>query len=82
MSVDPSIFQAITIATGLKLYARTGMKPNRAWTPKAMMAAAARLTGKRFAARDYIGAAEALTAHAKALAEAQDMKGTLLDIHA
>lgn len=57
-------YQAATIASGLRLYARTGMKPGRAWTPKAMMARAEQITGKRFKARDYLGAADALIAWA------------------
>jgi hypothetical protein len=53
-------YRAIVIANGLKLYAKTGMQPNRAYTPKAMMAAAAEITGKTFKARDYEGASAAL----------------------
>jgi hypothetical protein len=53
-------FQRIVIANGLKMYAKCGMMPNRAYTPKAMMAAATELTGKKFKARDYLGAAQAL----------------------
>lgn len=67
MSVDPAIFQALVIASGLRLYAKTGMKPNRAYTPSAMMAAARGITGQTFKARDYLKAADALTAHAEAL---------------
>jgi hypothetical protein len=58
---DVRIFQALAIAQGLKLYARTGMRINRAYTPKNMMAVAAQLTGQRFKARDYLGAAQALS---------------------
>lgn len=57
-------FRAITIASGLRFYAKTGMQPNRAYTPKAMMAAAAEITGKAFKARDYEGAANALSSWA------------------
>lgn len=59
-----SVFQALALASGLRLYAKTGMKPNRAWTPGAMLRTAAALTGKTFKARDYLGAAEALKAFA------------------
>lgn len=55
-----SVYQATVIASGLDLYRKTGMKPNRAYTPKAMMATAAAITGKKFKARDYEGAAKAL----------------------
>lgn len=58
-------FRALAIAKALKLYATTGIKVNRAYTPKAMMAMAAKITGQRFTARDYLGAAEALTTYAK-----------------
>ena len=58
-------FRALSIAKALSLYAKTGIKVNRAYTPKAMMAAAAAITGQRFRARDYLGAAEALTAYAR-----------------
>lgn len=53
-------YQAAVIASALRAYARTGMKMNRAYTPKAMMAKAAEITGKKFKARDYEGAAKAL----------------------
>ena len=55
-----STYQAIVLKHGLILYANTGMRPNRAWTPKRMMALAAHITGKTFKARDYLGAATAL----------------------
>lgn len=57
---DPETIRRLAIASALRLYARTGMKANRSYTPKAMMATAERLTGQRFAPRDYLGAAEAL----------------------
>jgi hypothetical protein len=65
-----SVFQARVIAAGLRLYARTSIKPNSAYTPRNMMAAAARITGRKFAARDYLNAAEALDTWAKAAAAA------------
>lgn len=55
------VFVASTLRSGLKLYAATGIKPNRMWTPKAMMAKASEITGKKFKARDYAGAQAALT---------------------
>jgi hypothetical protein len=51
-----STFQALVLKQGLKLFAATGMKPNRQWTPSAMMKLAASITGKKFKARDYLGA--------------------------
>ena len=41
-------YQAIAIKHGLKLYAACGIKPNRAWTPTAMLATAGRITGKTY----------------------------------
>jgi hypothetical protein len=55
-------FAAITLKSGLKLYAKTGMKPNALWTPKNMMAKATQITGQKFKARDYMGAVAALEA--------------------
>ena len=64
MIVDPKIYQAIVVAKALRFYAKTGMKVNTAYTPKNMMATAARITGETYKARDYIGAAEDLEAWA------------------
>jgi hypothetical protein len=72
---DVGIFQAITIASALKLYARTGMKASRAYTPSAMMKAAATITGQTFKARDYMGAADALHAWADAAKAAPRTEG-------
>ena len=55
------VFAMAVIATALRFYVETGVHVNRAYTPKAMMAAAARFTGRTFKARDYLGAAEALS---------------------
>lgn len=63
-SVTPEIYQALALAAGLKIYAKSGMLPNRAWTPKAMRETAQRITGRTFKARDYLGMAEALRAWA------------------
>jgi len=59
---DPNRYTAIVLRSALKLYAKTGMKANRAYTPTKMMKTAARITGQRFAPRDYMGAHDALTA--------------------
>lgn len=56
------VYRAAAIASGLRLYAKTGMRPNRAYTPSAMMRAARGITGRTFKARDYEGAASALSA--------------------
>lgn len=61
-----NVYVMAALASGLRLYLKTGMKPNRAWTPKAMMAAAAHHTGQTFKPRDYAGAADALSAKVQA----------------
>ena len=43
-----AIYRATVLASGLRLYAKTGMKPNRAWTPTAMLQAAGSITGTRY----------------------------------
>ena len=58
------IYRARIIASGLVLYKTTGMLANRAYTPKNMMRAAAEITGKKYKARDYLGAATDLKAWA------------------
>lgn len=55
-----NVYGAAVVASALRLYARTGIKANRAYTPKNMIATAAKITGKQFKARDYLGAAKAL----------------------
>jgi hypothetical protein len=60
MSMDPKRFQALSIASALILYNKTKMQINRQWTPKNMMQQAERLTEKKFKARAYLEAAQAL----------------------
>ena len=55
-----SIYVAITLESGLKLWSKHKILPNRMWTPKAMMLKASAITGQKFKARDYEGAAMAL----------------------
>ena len=57
---EVNVYRAITIKHGLKLYMNTGMKPNRAYTPTAMMRTAKEITGAKLKARDYAGAIKAL----------------------
>lgn len=54
------VFRARVIANGLRLYARTGMKPNRAYTPTAMIKAANEITGHVYCRGQYEAAAAAL----------------------
>lgn len=60
MFVDSQVFQARVLASALRLYDKTGIKPNSAYTPGAMLATAGRLTGQTFKRGQYIQAAEAL----------------------
>lgn len=43
-----STFVAISLKSGLKLYAKTGIQPNRAWTSTKMLAKASEITGVKF----------------------------------
>jgi hypothetical protein len=55
-----AFYRATVVASGLKMYAEYHMQPSRVWTPKAMMAAAEQITGKKFRPRAYLEAAEAV----------------------
>lgn len=63
------VYAATVIASALRLYARTGIKVNRAYTPSAMLAKATEITGQTFRGRDkYMNAADALRQWARAQA--------------
>ncbi len=62
-----TIFQAVTLASALRLYAKTGMKPNRAYTPARMLATANELTGHNYRRGQYEAAAAALVELAERL---------------
>jgi hypothetical protein len=53
-------YRALAIKHGLALYAKTGLKPNSAYTPEAMLYAAGEITGKTFKRRQYAEAIAAL----------------------
>jgi hypothetical protein len=53
-------FRAITIASALRFYAKTGMKVNRSYSPKLMMSAAANITQKIYKRGEYLRAADDL----------------------
>ena len=74
MSLSVEIYRALAIASALRLYARTGLKANRAYTPANMLRTAATILGRTrpLPARDYLGAADLLTAHAHELAARLD----------
>ena len=61
MMIEPNVYQAMTLRAAIKLYARFGMKPNRAYTPTAMLATAGRLTGKTFKRGQFQAAHDALS---------------------
>jgi len=63
-----NVYRATVFASALRLYAKTGIKVNRAYTPTAMMKVATEITGVKFKARDYEGAAEVLTTWARDMA--------------
>ena len=48
-----SRFIAITLKSGLRLYDKTGMKPNRSWTPSAMLKKATEFTGVEYKRGQY-----------------------------
>jgi hypothetical protein len=57
-----SIYRATAFEVALRAYARSGIRVNRLWTPKNMMAVAAEITGLKFKTREYEKAADALRA--------------------
>lgn len=55
-------YRAITLKHGLAFYAKTGIKPNRGWTPSAMLRTAGQITGKTYKRGQYQQAVDDLTA--------------------
>lgn len=55
-----ALYQAAVIESALRMYARTGIKANTAYTPTAMMTTAHAITGQSFKPRAYVEAANAL----------------------
>jgi hypothetical protein len=53
-----SAVRAITLASALKLWAKTGMIPTRGWTITKMLQAASGITGKKYKRKEAIQAAE------------------------
>jgi hypothetical protein len=58
--LDVEGYRALTIAKALELYAKTGMKVNRAYTPTAMLKAANEITGHTYRRGQHTAAALAL----------------------
>lgn len=61
---DQDILKALTLASGLRIYAATKMLPSRGWTAKAMLDSATSLTGVKYKRGEYEKAANDLTVHA------------------
>ena len=55
-----NVFRCEVIASALRLYAKSKMQVNRAYTPTAMLRAAEQLTGCKFKRGQYHEAADAL----------------------
>ena len=53
---DTNMFAIVVLASALKLYARTGMKANRAYTPTNMLKTATRYTGNKYKRGEYMTA--------------------------
>lgn len=53
-----SFYAAAVLASALKLYGEHHIKANRAYTPKNMLAAATRITGKTYKRGAYLQASE------------------------
>lgn len=58
--MSPSIYQALSLKKGLELWLKHHIRVNSAWTPRAMMRTAIRITGEDLKPRDYAGAIKAL----------------------
>lgn len=61
---DVDIFAACTLASGLRLYAKTKMQPNRNWTPTKMLKNATKYTGNKYKRGEYEKAADEVQAFA------------------
>lgn len=68
--VAVNVYRATAIGAALRLYAKTGLKVNRAYTPTAMLKAANEITGQSFKRGQYAEAGEALRTWAQAQAAA------------
>ena len=64
---EVNTFVMITLKHGLILYARTGMRPNRAWTITNMLRKASSITGKPYKRGDAMRAAGDLEAMLEAI---------------
>tara|TARA_R110000868_G_scaffold135728_1_gene348280 strand:+ start:345 stop:557 length:213 start_codon:yes stop_codon:yes gene_type:complete len=55
-------YAIVVLASALKLYAKTGIKASRAYTPTNMLATATRHTGNKYKRGDYMTAHDDLRA--------------------
>lgn len=61
------VFRCTALASGLRMYDRHKMIPNRAYTPKRMLSTASAITGKGYKRGEYERAAADLMQHAETL---------------
>lgn len=76
-----ALFRAATIASGLEMYGKHRIQPNRNWTPKNMLAAATGITKKTYKRGEYLKASEDVKLWVKKMKAAipvLDSKGELL----
>ena len=64
---DVQIFQALSLASSISLFQKTGMLPTRGVTATKMLKLASGITGKTFKRRQYDQAIEALKEYANTL---------------
>lgn len=62
-----ALFRALTIASALKIYAQTGIRANRLYTPTRMLKSATGFTGKAYKRGQYLEAANDLRTWAYAM---------------
>lgn len=55
-AVNPTVFVAVSLAKGLKLYCKHKILPNRLWTPTNMLKTATKLTGIKYKRGEYMKA--------------------------
>jgi hypothetical protein len=70
MSKEIEIYRLKVVATALELYANTGIKASRAYTPTAMLKVANEATGLHFKRGQYLQAAKALREFATGVSRA------------
>ncbi len=69
-----NVYACLAIAGGLRFYAKTGMRINRDYTPKNMLAFVERTTGRKFKRSQLVEAADFLTAFAQNARRGMDVE--------